>query len=58
VFPEEPWPRLRDVAGRPGLWLTPHAAGYHVGLARAVREELDATIAAWLGGEDLPAEVG
>ena len=53
VFPQEPWPQLA-VASRPGILFTPHAAGYHTGLPRMVREGLVAVVAAWVSGSALP----
>jgi phosphoglycerate dehydrogenase-like enzyme len=53
VFPEEPWPRLADAA-RPGVLFTPHAAGYHTGLPRLVREGIVEAVDAWLTGSALP----
>lgn len=51
VFPQEPWPRMADVVGRPGLVLLPHAAGFHQGLSRRVREGLVQAVAAFVTGE-------
>lgn len=53
VFPEEPWPRLRDAA-RPGILFTPHSAGYHTRLPLRVREGIVAAVAAWTTGASLP----
>ncbi len=52
VFPEEPCPRLAELAARPDSILTPHAAGYHAGLGAAVSQEVEATVRAWL--DDAP----
>ena len=40
VFPEEPYASMSAVADIPGLWLTPHAAGFHSGLSASIREGL------------------
>ncbi|MCK6520898.1 hypothetical protein L6R49_05580 [Myxococcota bacterium] len=48
VFPEEPFPRLAELAARPNTWLLPHAAGFYQGLGRAVAEELAASVGAFL----------
>jgi phosphoglycerate dehydrogenase-like enzyme len=48
VFPEEPFPRLAELAARPNTWLLPHAAGFYQGLGRAVAEELVASVGAFL----------
>ncbi len=50
VFPREPWPRLAELAGRPRVLLTPHAAGYHRALGMAVAGELTQAVAAYLEG--------
>ena len=57
VFPEEPWPRLAELAARPNVLLTPHAAGYHEGLGMALAEELGRTVEAHLKGWELPHPV-
>lgn len=54
VFPVEPWPELTAVRDRPGLHLLPHAAGFHDGLPRMVREGLARAVDAWLAGAVLP----
>lgn len=53
VFPTEPWPGLAAVSSRPGLLYTPHGAGVHDRLAAALREELFATVCAFLDGAPL-----
>lgn len=55
VFPEEPYPRLAgdSVAG---VILTPHSAGYTVGLGARVAAEVRDALAAW-GAGDAPAHV-
>lgn len=57
VFEQEPCPRLAELAARENVLLTPHSAGYHDGLGRALNEEVLATLAAWLRGAPLPHEV-
>lgn len=54
VFPREPWPDLAALAARPACLVLPHAAGYHTGLAAAVRRELAATVGAYVAGQPLP----
>lgn len=58
VFPEEPWPRLAELAARPRTLLTPHAAGYHDRLGEAVAQEVAATVQALVEGRPLPHRVG
>lgn len=48
VFPEEPFPRLAELAARPNTWALPHAAGFYQGLGRAVAEELAASVGAFV----------
>lgn len=57
VFPEEPWPGLAGAAEIPGVWLTPHAAGYDRGLGSRVAREVTATLRAWVEGSTLPHSV-
>jgi phosphoglycerate dehydrogenase-like enzyme len=57
VFPREPWPHLQHLAILPRVLLSPHAAGYHDGLARAIAEELGAALAAWKAGGEVPNRV-
>lgn len=57
VFPQEPWPRLAEAAAIPGVWLTPHAAGYDRNLGHRVAQEVTAALAAWVAGEPLPHSV-
>ena len=54
VFPEEPWPAMARVQGRPGLVLLPHAAGFHQDLPRLVRDGLTQAVAAFVEGQPLP----
>ena len=54
VFPREPYPGLARSAEHTGLRFTPHAAGYHDGLAAAVRSGLVETVSAWAAGTSLP----
>ncbi|MCB9778171.1 MAG: hypothetical protein H6742_06390 [Alphaproteobacteria bacterium] len=58
VFPVEPWPDMAAVVGRPGLSLLPHAAGFHDGLPRLVREGLADTVDAFRSGRPLPFPLG
>jgi phosphoglycerate dehydrogenase-like enzyme len=53
VFPEEPWPRLRD-AGEPGVVFTPHSAGWHAGLPDRVTSGLRRVLEANRAGGPLP----
>lgn len=57
VFPEEPYPALAAGAAVPGVWFTPHASGYTVGLGARVAEGVHAAIAAWAGGQPVPFPV-
>ncbi len=57
VFDQEPCPRLAELAARENVLLTPHSAGYHDGLGRALNDEVLATLEAWLRGAPLPHEV-
>ncbi len=54
VFATEPYPHLARDAAVPGLTLLPHAAGFHVGLNRSVREGLHRAVAAISSGEEPP----
>jgi phosphoglycerate dehydrogenase-like enzyme len=56
VFPVEPYPRLADFAG-PRVLLTPHAAGYTVGLGARVASEVSRALAAWIDTGALPHRV-
>jgi len=51
VFATEPYPHLARDAAVPGLTLLPHAAGFHAGLNRAVRQGLHRAVAAISAGE-------
>jgi phosphoglycerate dehydrogenase-like enzyme len=53
VFPVEPYPRLAAGAV-PGVWFTPHAAGFVHDLGRRVADELRAALGAWARGEAPP----
>ena len=57
VFPEEPFPRIQELARRPRTLLLPHAAGYHEELGLSVARELAATVGAFLAGKALPHQV-
>ncbi len=50
VFPDEPCTRLGELAARPNTLLTPHAAGYHDGLGRAIALELAEAVLAYRAG--------
>ena len=52
VFPDEPYPRLAELACRPHTLLTPHAAGYHDGLGEAVARELADAVLRFKAGKD------
>ncbi len=57
VFPTEPFAGMAISAELPGLLVSPHAAGYHDGLAAAVRQGLVDSIAAWTQDGRLPHPV-
>ncbi|MDQ7005611.1 MAG: NAD(P)-dependent oxidoreductase [Acidobacteriota bacterium] len=57
VFPTEPYPELQSWAERENVIVLPHAAGCWKGLARAVAEEVGATLASWIHKRQLPYEV-
>lgn len=57
VFPEEPWPRLQEVARIPGVMVTPHSAGFTRGLGRRVAEEVDRALTAWATRQTIPHQV-
>ena len=52
VFPDEP-ADLKEFAQHPRVFVSPHSAGYHVGLGRMVREGLVRTVSTWIRGERL-----
>jgi phosphoglycerate dehydrogenase-like enzyme len=52
VFPVEPWPKM-DV-DHPRVMLTPHSAGFHTGLAEAVRNGLTTAVRAFVDGQPVP----
>jgi len=52
VFPEEPWPHLRESGGR--VAFTPHASGYTVDLGARVADEVASALLAWSRGEPVP----
>lgn len=54
VFAQEPPPELSAIAARANVIVTPHSAGYFDGLARAVEDEVVATIAAIRAGTPPP----
>lgn len=57
VFPDEPYPRLAQLAARPSTLLLPHAAGFHEGLGRLVAVELEQTVAQFLRDGTVPHPV-
>lgn len=48
VFPEEPWPRLREQAGD-RVWLFPHGAGFTHDLGARVARGVVETLGLWIG---------
>ena len=57
VFPVEPWGNMGAGVGVSNVMLMPHAAGYHRGLAQAVRDGLVRAVMAFAGGHDVPHTV-
>ena len=57
VFSQEPCLYLAALAHHPRVLVTPHAAGYHEGLAETLTDELLSVLRAWLMGHDLPGRV-
>ena len=57
VFPVEPWGTMAAGAGASNVLLMPHAAGYHRGLARAVRDGLLRAVVAFVNGQPVPHAV-
>lgn len=57
VFPEEPFPRLQELATRDNVRVMPHAAGYHVELGRSVAHELALAVGAFLADRQIPHRV-
>jgi phosphoglycerate dehydrogenase-like enzyme len=55
VFPEEPWPYLRDAASN--ILFTPHASGYTRGLGRRVGRELQSAMLAYRQGHPVPGRI-
>jgi len=54
VFAEEPWPQMDSTAEFPSVMFLPHAAGYHRGLSRAVRDGLARAVSAFISDEPIP----
>ena len=54
VFANEPPAQLARLAEGHNVILTPHAAGFHPGMAEQVCEELVDVLSAWLAGQALP----
>lgn len=52
VFSVEPWPKMNFE--HPRIMLTPHAAGFHTGLAEAVRNGLIDAVSAFIEGRPIP----
>jgi len=52
VFPIEPWPNM--AFHHPRVMLTPHAAGFHAGLAESIREGLKGAVSAFVSGRTVP----
>ncbi|TNE87085.1 MAG: hydroxyacid dehydrogenase [Deltaproteobacteria bacterium] len=57
VFPQEPWPAMREAAEVEGVLVAPHAAGYRHDLSERVAREVAAGLGAWHRGEPLPHAV-
>ena len=57
VFDVEPPPDLAALASRENVLITPHSAGYHLGLGRAITQEVVATLSAFLEGKTLEHEL-
>jgi len=56
VFPEEPTD-LTKFAASARVYVSPHAAGYHTGLAALIRQGLTDAVRAWVRGEAVPYSV-
>jgi phosphoglycerate dehydrogenase-like enzyme len=57
VFPVEPYPRLASQAAVPGVWLSPHSAGFTHDLGARVASEVIASVAAWIAAGTVPSKV-
>ncbi len=57
VFPVEPYPQLAAQAAVPGVWLSPHSAGFTHGLGSRVAAEVVASVAEWIATGTVPAKV-
>jgi len=57
VFPVEPWGSMDAGVEASNVLLMPHAAGYHRGLARAVRDGLVRAVVAFVDGHAVPHTV-
>ena len=57
VFSLEPWPHMAKVQALPGLMCLPHAAGFHDGLAKMVREGLVEAVSAFAADRPVPFSV-
>ena len=56
VFPDEP-ADLEGFAQHERVFVSPHAAGYHTGLASLIRQGLLDVVRAWANGDVLPHSV-
>ena len=50
----QPYPQLAVAARTPGVWLMPHSAGYHDGLAQMVRDSVRRAAVAMVQGDPIP----
>lgn len=57
VFPVEPYPKLAEQSAVPGVWLSPHSAGFTHDLGARVAEEVIASVGAWIASGTVPARV-
>ncbi len=57
VFPTEPYPALATGSAVPGVFFTPHSAGFSVGLGARVASEVVAALAAYDASAPLPNQV-
>ncbi len=54
VFPVEPYPGLAEGAAVPGVWFSPHSAGYTHDLGERVARGVVDVLSAWVRGAPLP----
>ena len=57
VFPVEPYPELAREAAVPGIWFTPHSAGFTHDLGARVAQGVQRSLQAWVRGQKLPYPV-